>query len=513
MRVRFLLVQLPFQRSMILVIEDVEGEWGGAIPIVAPGETVYEDQIYHFVQEMKAGRPVREAQELGVFEFPDLDAVQEAARSLAQNLKTAFWDEEEALASPRRSPDHIDTVLLLTVGGSTEPLTRAIRGLDLTRSFVFFICSADSKVLVEGGPGVERTLPEVAGLSEAHYELVVWENPDDLAGCVEALFGLHRLVRTRFPGAHVVANYTGGTKTMSAALVIGAVLLGWELQLNVGVRPDLRQVLSGTDVPARVAADEVLLRLELRLVRAALDRYDYVAAASMLHELLRTLSLDGARRAQVLLLYQIVQGLAAWDLGQYQQALAGFLLAGERGQRWLSRLQTLAEAEAVSWERVADLLLNAERRACQGRYDEAALRLYRAMELFAATRLRQAHGIEAGLPTPSQLPESLRSIYALCWNEAGQVRPQLELSYRLLEALDDPVGRLFGRRRQELREALARCRRSPLLEGSETMDPPTYEAVRSRLEGFIREVARRLGVTLPAEQLPRADVLEWVELG
>ncbi len=92
-------------------------------------------------------------------------------------------------------------------------------------------------MLIEGGSGVERTLPEMAGLSEAHYEPVVWKNPDDLADCVEALFALFRQICKEYPGAHIVANYTGGTKTMSAALVVGAVLLGWELQLNVGVRP------------------------------------------------------------------------------------------------------------------------------------------------------------------------------------------------------------------------------------------------------------------------------------
>ncbi len=120
MRVRFLLVRLPFQRSVILVLQDVEGEWGGAIPIVAPGETIYEDQFYHFVQELKAGRPVREAQELGVFEFPDPEAAQEAARSLAESLKTSLWDEEEASPHRKRRPDQIDMVLLLTVGGLNQ---------------------------------------------------------------------------------------------------------------------------------------------------------------------------------------------------------------------------------------------------------------------------------------------------------------------------------------------------------------------------------------------------------
>ncbi|ACY49719.1 TIGR02710 family CRISPR-associated CARF protein [Rhodothermus marinus] len=509
MRVRFLLVRLPFQQSMVLVMKELEGEQRVAIvPVVAPGETFHEEQAYRIFQEVAAGRLPAGAEELGEFEFPDEEAAQEAARDFVKNLKESLWGEVEAFGE-KQQPSSVDTVLLLTVGGSTEPLVHAIRNLDLARSRVLFICSPDSRTLVEGGEGIMQRLPDMAGLERSRYDVMVWKDPDDLAGCVAALFELYRQIRREYPGARIAANYTGGTKTMSAALVIGAVLLGWELQLNVGVRQDLRQVLAGTDVPTRVAADDVLLRLELRLVRQALDRYDYGAAEGLVQEWLRTLSLGGERRTQVLLLYQIVRGLAAWDLGQYRQALVSFGLAGEHGASWLPRLRVLAEGQEDTFELVADLLLGAARRAHQRRYDDAVVRLLRALELFGTIRLRQAHGLDVGQLEPARLPERLRETLAST-GYRGAV--EVETVYRLLEALGDPVGRLFAKRRTSLLEALEQSRHSRLIGGNFSIDEQTYGVVRSRLEGFLHEAARLTDQTLQAPQLPRSEVLDWVGL-
>ena len=45
--------------------------------------------------------------------------------------------------------------------------------------------------------------------------------------------------------------------------------------------------------------------------------------------------------------------------------------------------------KSSGYEKVGDLLRNAERRAAQSRFDDAVARLYRALELFAQLRLRK----------------------------------------------------------------------------------------------------------------------------
>lgn len=52
----------------------------------------------------------------------------------------------------------------------------------------------------------------------------------------------------RFPGARFIADYTGGTKTMTAALVCTALERDdVTLQLVSGARPDLVAVRDGTE--------------------------------------------------------------------------------------------------------------------------------------------------------------------------------------------------------------------------------------------------------------------------
>lgn len=122
MRVRFLLVRLPFQQSMVLVMKELEGEQRVAIvPVVAPGETFHEEQAYRIFQEVAAGRLPAGAEELGEFEFPDEEAAQEAARDFVKNLKESLWGEVEAFGE-KQQPSSVDTVLLLTVG---VPLNRS----------------------------------------------------------------------------------------------------------------------------------------------------------------------------------------------------------------------------------------------------------------------------------------------------------------------------------------------------------------------------------------------------
>lgn len=59
--------------------------------------------------------------------------------------------------------------------------------------------------------------------------------------CYDDLEKVDKEIATRFgPDAGVIANYTGGTKTMSVALALFAVLGGcWHLSLNKGPRRDL----------------------------------------------------------------------------------------------------------------------------------------------------------------------------------------------------------------------------------------------------------------------------------
>ena len=155
-------------------------------------------------------------------------------------------------------------VLICTVGGSHQPVVTAIR--EASPEYVCFLCTdkdpatgqRGSRVQVEGKGNMIKahpqddkpTLPNIAvqtDLGKKCYE-VRTVPADELDTVVSTSVDAIAELRRRFPSARLVADYTGGTKTMTAGLVVAALEEGdVDLQLVTGARGDLLKVHDGTE--------------------------------------------------------------------------------------------------------------------------------------------------------------------------------------------------------------------------------------------------------------------------
>ncbi len=166
----------------------------------------------------------------------------------------------------------LNRILILSVGGSADPIVNAIK--EHNPDFVYFFCSSGTRgsektIDSPGDPcGDKRKTkcPECgysyhlgdpkgraivfqAGLVKEQYEIVTIDNPDDLNACYQLLLELAGRIEEGHEDCQIIANYTGGTKTMSAAMaLVGVMTEQWDLSLNIGPRRDLIHVMSG-DVP------------------------------------------------------------------------------------------------------------------------------------------------------------------------------------------------------------------------------------------------------------------------
>ncbi|GIV10289.1 MAG: TIGR02710 family CRISPR-associated protein [Fimbriimonadales bacterium] len=415
-----------------------------------------------------------------------------------------------------------DTVLLLTVGGSCEPVVNAIRQTNPT--FVYFICSSGpkgSEVVVDGAgkPCKERdkedqpSIVQQNHLTPDQYEKVLLDDPDDLDSCFERIDSLSQQINQRFPNARVIANYTGGSKTMSVALAIVACQKQWDLQVNRGVRVDLVKVRAGTDAPARVQNIKILLNQYRQQARFCLDRYDYAGAELLLAQALQ-LNLSSGDQESLNKLRNYCKAFEHWD--RFDYATAADLLESLRGKlagKYLPalrklRMETLSES---GYWRVYDLLMNAERRAAQKRYDDAVARLYRAMEMLAQTRLTQAHQIDASDVDINRLPEHLREQYANRTVESnGKVQLALTRSYTLLSELGDSVGTLYKQKESQVLDAIRKRNYSYLAHGTEPIGETVYNTVRDALTEFIEQAIQAVSEAHPPRypQLPQREIFE-----
>lgn len=397
--------------------------------------------------------------------------------------------------------------MLVNVGGAVSP---AIHTLNEQRpQFICFFVSSDSKPLIRSA-----ILPALAYAPE-HYDWIETLVPQSLLECYRALAeNLPRLLeKWGVPPEALGVEYTAGTKPMSVAAVlatvettsqyfyvgardasgrdrdgIGVVLDGkeftwfqsnpWE-ELAVRERRDIALLFNH----GRFAdAHERALRLarvvppELRKVYEALaelidgyalwDRFEYKQAQAKIGKALAALQLYVAGRDEPL-------RVTLEAVGGQVEFLRGLTDKGEEAQR----LDLL------------DMLANAERRAKMAhKYDDAAARLYSALEALARNRLLNRYEIKAGAVQPEQVPEGLRADYARRCGDpddpVGGLRLGLQDSYRLLAALGDELGKHYTAREKELNQVLLTRNQSRLAHGTNPVKLETYERMRDILMEF-----------------------------
>ncbi|MGH7390117.1 MAG: TIGR02710 family CRISPR-associated CARF protein [Candidatus Rokuibacteriota bacterium] len=396
------------------------------------------------------------------------------------------------------------TILVLTVGGSHQPLLTAITALRPDR--VVFLCSDDtptgkgSWVQVVGEGKVVKSRPDLdrpdllnivtlADMKAGGYEVVKLKDLDNLEACYLGACAVLERLRRELPGARIIADYTGGTKSMTAGLAIAAVDdERCEINLVAGTRSNLQQVRDRTQVAQPVTVWDVRARRKLDEVESRVSRFEYAGAASLLESIALT-PVSRELRQTIVSSIAICRGLDAWD--RFAHAEARELLASYRGRmvRECVMLDDLCRQELRNpYVRVEDLLFNAERRAEQGRYDDAVARAYRALELIAQVRLRTQHGIDTSTIDLTRVPEHARDALARHREEDGAVRLALVAAWELLRLLgDDPLGSWFTRTKAEILGLLETRNHSILAHGGAPIDGAVYRSRGRRMIDLCRE--------------------------
>jgi CRISPR-associated protein (TIGR02710 family) len=425
-------------------------------------------------------------------------------------------------------------VLFVTVGGSFQPIVTAIDTLRPER--VVFICSTGPKgsepqvvgpgtpcEIRQNGQVTERlpNIPTQASLGERFVrerDLVLIDDPDDIAGCYERIAAKVKEVVQEGGTSATGADYAGGTKTMSVALVLSALDYGVPLYITTGKRTDIVKVTQG-ELTSRLGVSSLSLQRFLdKVLPNLLQTYEYSAARNELKRLLASGELSAAVKRQAQRASDYCAGFDAWDKFDHRGALeslkhymddplikplALFL------KRVISSRARIDEEFSVEggahghgYELVEDLLLNAERRAAQGRFDDAVSRIYRALELLAQMRLLEGYGFRTDAVEIARLPEGLRARYE---PGAGPLPFALLESYHLLSELGDTLGTRFAAQESRIKDKLKVRNLSNLAHGFRPVARSEYEGFVGVIAPFIREgISQLTSKRLDAPQFPNA---------
>ncbi len=394
-------------------------------------------------------------------------------------------------------------ILILTVGGSHQPLLKAIE--QTKPDAIHFLCSddgqqpgsyhqiiGDGNVLRSKCPTIPPTVPDLpnlailARLDPSCFDIHKITRPDNLDECFTTTAELIAAIRKVHLSADILVDYTGGTKSMTAGLAAAALDDGrCRFQLVTGRRDDLRQVTDGTEFVRSVRVEELQMRRAFAQANELLLRFDYVGAARLL-ETAAQQNYSDRTQGELQRNLDLARAFDAWDRFEHEKAKG--LLHNYKADfpNHHAHLSLYLTGKGHGWELVEDLLLNAERRAEQERYDDAAGRLYRALELTAQVWLQKRHDVETGNVNLAMLPEGARDQLRGLANSSGRVQIGLLEAWALLKHWpEDALAPLFEPKRNALLEHLKTRNHSLFAHGEKAVSKVDFEAFHSFSAEFI----------------------------
>jgi CRISPR-associated protein (TIGR02710 family) len=420
------------------------------------------------------------------------------------------------------------TVAGLLIPGSRQAVTAALLIGALQPQRVAFLLTPDTLDL----PDQAAVLLHVSGADWVRYT-------DDHTDALQIYRSLRTVIEAwaDLPRDRLAVDLTGGTKPMSVGLAKAAYVLGIPalyIESDFGSDPSGRSVpIPGSQrliVPPDPYA--VFGDLEAAEAQRLFNAHDYPGAQRIYADLARRV--PPPANMTYALYADLARAYAAWDafdLPVAEQTLRGLVAAnaplrlekpqiheqaaaltllGIAARRATGRdaqaLETLADPEAVL-ALLGSLYANARRRQAQGRYDTAALLLYRCLELIGQHRLA-TWGVLAEQPDFQELQRQQPRLDAayraveqqLGWRPRGLPQPNrngmyapiaLFNGYMLLAALADPLVAVFPI--EQIRERSQARNKSILAHGYRLITQHEYMQFASVVDTMLQRLFAVLG--------------------
>ena len=381
--------------------------------------------------------------------------------------------------------------MVVSVGGTPAPI---ILSLNIVKpEYICFFASEESKKMID-----EDILPKL-DFRPRHHDWIITPNAELLSNCYGQLIKKlpEILEKWDVDPREVCIDYTGGTKTMSAALVLATVenscyysYVGGDERSKggVGIVLDGKEKMRFLNNPW----DEIAIK-ERKEAAILFNKARYASSAEVLKNCLSKISEKQRPFFEALL--AMVQGYDLWDRFQHDKAKTHLYrcrnvliaLSAERENfraivdcleiniRFLEKLLACGKPSRLFFY---DLLSNAKRRAdLEGKFDDAVARLYRAIEVLAQNELKKNYGIDSSNVDIESVPPSIRQEFSAGYQQSGKGKLKIPLfaSYRLLKELGNELAiKFYSVYESEIRPILDIRNSSILAHGFNPVEKSTF---------------------------------------
>ena len=402
--------------------------------------------------------------------------------------------------------------LVMTVGTGCT-------GRDIADALVFSIKKHQpQKVILLCSPKTaDQTLPfieEALHSIEVPFQPYTIGNEDN----VEFLYNEYlKILRQIAPEEEIAADFTSGTKAMSAALFAAAVTYGVkQVSYITGPRDQTGRVKVSTDVLALHPA-QIYARQNLERAAVLFNHGEFEAAAQIAKEYANNhdITPEISRFAQELSI--LANAYSSWERFCWQDAaskLGNLVNNASKNQTALDICQLKNSAEFCrnvqndEWSlcRLYDLFSNAKRRFNQGRFDDALSRLYRVCEYLIQYRLFVQYKIKtSSVPRTfleeKQIPNEFINRLTFSSHHSNNtqtakigLRDALELLCRLQDPWAEYLSPLyfengnFEKQTGKLAKSLDKRNQSWLAHGTQTAQKKDVESLIDILENLLDKI-------------------------
>lgn len=374
------------------------------------------------------------------------------------------------------------------VGNNTEATESLAHGLlssidNIDPDFTVFFGSDDSKKTVDS---IKVQYLRKYNKNFENYNFVHLNNINNFSDCFRTI----EEELLKYSHTDIIKfNYTSGTKTMSVASAICATLYEKELILVSGTRNDTNVVIGGTEENIQQNLFRVYDKLNLEKVKEFFN-INMFESAKIFLEKIKILDKKG-------IYSDLIDYYNYWD--KFNHESASDLYSQEFSnlspnmkiqiQKNIKVLNIInpkvneKENDLRCYYILADLLNNADRRAGEGKYDDAIARLYRSLELIAQIKLKKGYRlITSNIDIEKVKKYCTDAHYINRLNQKklhGKVKLGLKESFNLLNYLDNDLGKEFEKSEKRINNILSHRNMSILAHGLEHKNKKEYLEFKS----------------------------------
>jgi len=378
--------------------------------------------------------------------------------------------------------------LVVALTGALAPAVYTINRL--RPDSLCFVVPEAAKALVE-----TDVQPRISQLPR-RWDWVLLSDAEHFPSCYQTIArSLPAMLRTWEidPGALVV-DVSGATAAMAGALILAATPFTSRIVSLVdpkeGREGDAVDLEGGERLWISINPWDEAAEAVRREGCELFNRGAFVAAATVFRQIESRVS--GGQKPLYRAFADLAEGYDLWERFHYRQAwekLKSAVKAIEMasvfgGPPGLKASIPAIKANAGFLERLVldpaevkellafDLLAHAGRRLHSAHDTEAAMRaLVRALEAFAQLRLLKQYRIKTWDVQPEQLPQALRDTCRNCYLDDidGKYVLPAQAQFRVLAALDDPIGHAFLKEWPAMKPLLNAANQAVLGRGAETV--------------------------------------------